>query len=150
MSRLQVRTQRRKQNRLLAEYYSGGMYYANAVSGMVYQLGNQLSKTNNELLWAAIVGVTAQYIFERIDTQKYLSNLQVFKDDRERLDTQPLLQSGKTANISIKAEVEYRFMMFRHWSLYDSMYHSGYVSSKLGVWKEAGKKRLNNMFAKMG
>jgi cell division control protein 45 len=126
------------------------MYYANAVSGMVYQLGNQLSKTNNELLWAAIVGVTAQYIFERIDTQKYLSNLQVFKDDRERLDTQPLLQSGKTANISIKAEVEYRFMMFRHWSLYDSMYHSGYVSSKLGVWKEAGKKRLNNMFAKMG
>jgi cell division control protein 45 len=56
----------------------------------------------------------------------------------------------KVAEDSIQCEDEYRFMLFRHWSLYDSMFHSGYVASKLGVWREYGQKRLNNMFAKMG
>ena len=99
----------------------------------------------------AIVGVTSQYIFEKIDTQKYAEKLQVFKDDRARLNVdRNEVGALKNTHVEIKSEDEYRFMMFRHWSLYDSMYHSGYVSSKLGVWKDAGKKKLNNMFAKMG
>jgi cell division control protein 45 len=41
-------------------------------------------------------------------------------------------------------------MMFRHWNLYDAMYHSSYVASKLGIWKERGRKRLTGLLAKMG
>jgi cell division control protein 45 len=86
-----------------------------------------------------------------MDTYKYAEKLEVFKDDRARLNVNRNEDGSlQTTNVVIKSEDEYRFMMFRHWSLYDSMYHSGYVSSKLGVWKDAGKKRLNNMFAKMG
>lgn len=86
-----------------------------------------------------------------MDTYKYAGKLEVFKDDRARLNVNRNEDGSlQTTNVVIKSEDEYRFMMFRHWSLYDSMYHSGYVSSKLGVWKDAGKKRLNNMFAKMG
>lgn len=40
--------------------------------------------------------------------------------------------------------------MFRHWNLYDAMYHSSYVASKLGIWKEKGRKRLSGLLAKMG
>lgn len=58
--------------------------------------------------------------------------------------------SQKTGDSFIQTEDEYRFMLFRHWSLYDSMYHSGYVASKLSVWRDFGRRRLNNMFAKMG
>ncbi len=36
-------------------------------------------------------------------------------------------------------EEEYRLMLYRHWSLYDSMYFSNYVASKLGIWKTDGK-----------
>ena len=41
-------------------------------------------------------------------------------------------------------------MLFRHWNLYDAMYHSSYVASKLGIWKERGRKRLSGLLARMG
>lgn len=86
-----------------------------------------------------------------MDTVKYLELVDMLKDDTARFNINRNEDGTlQTTNVEIKSEDEYRFMMFRHWSLYDSMYHSGYVSSKLGVWKDAGKKRLNNMFAKMG
>lgn len=30
------------------------------------------------------------------------------------------------------------------------MYHSGYVASKMGIWREKGKGKLQGMLAKMG
>jgi cell division control protein 45 len=45
---------------------------------------------------------------------------------------------------------ELKFMLFRHWSLYESMFHSSYVASKLGIWREKGKKKLHNLLTKMG
>ncbi|OBZ82830.1 Cell division control protein 45, partial [Choanephora cucurbitarum] len=144
-----LRSKRRQQNKLIQDYYEAGAYYANSVSGVMYELAHQLGKSSNEF---GIVGVTAQYIFERIDTARYTEKLELFKDDRARLNIDRN-EDGQLLNptqVIIRAEDEYRFMLFRHWSLYESMYHSGYVSSKLGVWKDAGKKRLNNMFAKMG
>lgn len=41
-------------------------------------------------------------------------------------------------------------MLYRHWSLYESMYHSNYVMSKLEIWRNSGKDELNSFFAKMG
>ncbi|CAO3645750.1 unnamed protein product [Mucor fragilis] len=145
------RTERRRARHTVMDYYNQGAFFANSVSGSVYELAQQLGKTSNDLLWLAIVGVTSQYVFERIDTMKYGEQVDIFRDDRARLnvDTESN-EASQSNNVVIKSEDEYRFMMFRHWSLYDSMYHSGYISSKLAVWKDAGKKRLNNMFAKMG
>lgn len=51
---------------------------------------------------------------------------------------------------SVYAADELRFMLFRHWNLYDAMYHSSYVASKLGIWKERGRRRLTGLLAKMG
>ncbi|CAO3668426.1 unnamed protein product [Umbelopsis ramanniana] len=139
-----------KNSRLkIAHYYSSGMYYSQSVAGIVYTLANQLDRTTNDLLWFAITGVTSQYITEHIDSPIYLDQLRTFMDDVTRFNL-PQDSSSQTIDTAIKFEDEYRFMLYRHWSLYDSMFHSGYVASKLGVWKEFGKKRLNNMFAKMG
>jgi cell division control protein 45 len=30
------------------------------------------------------------------------------------------------------------------------MYHSNYVASKLGIWRERGRKKLQNLLAQMG
>jgi cell division control protein 45 len=51
---------------------------------------------------------------------------------------------------SIRPSEEFRFTLYRHWNLYDAMYHSGYVASKMGIWREKGKGRLQGMLAKMG
>lgn len=51
---------------------------------------------------------------------------------------------------SIRLSPEPRFLLIRHWSLYDSMLHSPYLASRLHIWSELGKKRLHKLLAKMG
>ncbi|KAJ9654937.1 DNA replication initiation factor cdc45 [Neophaeococcomyces mojaviensis] len=51
---------------------------------------------------------------------------------------------------SIQLVPDPRFMLLRHWSLYDSMLHSPYLAARLHVWNESGVKRLHKLLAKMG
>ncbi|CAK7563321.1 MAG: DNA replication initiation factor cdc45 [Sporothrix epigloea] len=51
---------------------------------------------------------------------------------------------------SIRLSPEPKFLLIRHWSLYDSMLHSPYLFSRLKMWSEPGLKRLHKLFAKMG
>ncbi|KAJ9224156.1 hypothetical protein DTO169C6_3516 [Paecilomyces variotii] len=51
---------------------------------------------------------------------------------------------------SIRLSPEPRFLLIRHWSLYDSMLHSPYLAARLHVWSEHGRKRLHKLLAKMG
>lgn len=51
---------------------------------------------------------------------------------------------------SIRLSPEPRFLLIRHWSLYDSMLHSPFLSAKLHIWSDTGKKRLHKLLAKMG
>ncbi|KAI1881471.1 hypothetical protein JX265_000297 [Neoarthrinium moseri] len=51
---------------------------------------------------------------------------------------------------SIRLSPEPRFLLIRHWSLYDSMLHSPYLFSKLRIYNESGLKRLHKLLAKMG
>lgn len=51
---------------------------------------------------------------------------------------------------SIRLSPEPRFLLIRHWSLYDSMLHSPYLAAKLHVWSDAGRRRLHKLLAKMG
>ncbi|KAL1962548.1 hypothetical protein VTN77DRAFT_9423 [Rasamsonia byssochlamydoides] len=51
---------------------------------------------------------------------------------------------------SIRLSPEPRFLLVRHWSLYESMLHSPYLASRLHVWTENGRKRLHKLLAKMG
>jgi len=41
-------------------------------------------------------------------------------------------------------------MLYRHWTLYESMFHSPYVATRLGIWKDTGRKKLHTMLAKVG
>lgn len=51
---------------------------------------------------------------------------------------------------AIRLSPEPRFLLVRHWSLYDSMLHSPYLSARLHVWSDVGRKRLHKLLAKMG
>ncbi len=50
----------------------------------------------------------------------------------------------------IRLSPEPKFLLIRHWSLYDSMLHSPYLFSRLKMWSETGLRRLHKLFAKMG
>ena len=47
-------------------------------------------------------------------------------------------------------EEDFKFMMYRHWSLLESMRHSDYIAAKFEVWTSVGQKKLKTMIAQMG
>lgn len=92
---------------------------------------------------------------------------QVLRDEVRRLnppdpnDTSRELERGDVTGVipttarsptdtSIRLSPEPRFLLIRHWSLYDSMLHSPYLSARLHIWSDVGRKRLHKLLAKMG
>ena len=37
---------------------------------------------------------------------------------------------------TIFSENDFRFLLLRHWNLYDSIYYSNFMASRLNIWKE--------------
>jgi cell division control protein 45 len=83
----------------------------------------------------------------------------LLRDEVRRLNPPPADQSpsispsagtSSPSDTSIRLTPDPRFLLLRHWSLYDSMLHSPYLASRLNVWNESGIKRLHKLLAKMG
>ncbi|KAI9889771.1 MAG: hypothetical protein M1814_004973 [Vezdaea aestivalis] len=89
---------------------------------------------------------------------------QLLRDEVRRLNPPSQVDSERTTfssdvipttaqsptDCAIRLSPEPQFLLIRHWSLYDSMLHSPYLSSRLHIWSEAGRKRLHKLLAKMG
>ncbi|CRG89283.1 Protein TSD2 [Talaromyces islandicus] len=91
---------------------------------------------------------------------------QILRDEVHRLNPPDGAESGRDVpgsssdmipttarsptDTSIRLSPEPRFLLVRHWSLYESMLHSPYLASRLHVWTENGRKRLHKLLAKMG
>lgn len=58
--------------------------------------------------------------------------------------------ANSPTDYSIRLSPEPRFLLIRHWSLYDSMLHSPYLASRLHLWTDIGRRRLDKLLAKMG
>eukprot|EP00904_Undaria_pinnatifida_P002618 jgi/Undpi1/12357/HiC_scaffold_5.g02029.m1 len=142
----------------IRQYYNGASH-GSASAVQLFAMAMKLNKDTNDLLWLAIVGLTDQYIHQRIDQEIYhmvVAQLQqhvVAKNNKNSLETSsadgktlvPVSEMGR-----ITCDMEFRFMLHRHWSLYESMYYSNFVASKLNVWNSNGRHRLEEFLAKMG
>jgi len=102
----------------------------------------------------AILGLTFQYTTSRVSRSAYEKFQGIYNDEVSRLN--PIDPSASQSNsinpddFYIRTSEELRFTLYRHWTLYDAMFHSSYVASKLGIWKERGRQRLTGLLAKMG
>jgi cell division control protein 45 len=176
---------RRKNEAILAEYYSLGASYSEPISSMMYSLASDLGREDNDLLWLTIVGVTSMELYGRSATGVAVSSRsnnshpsgwlgsrgarirQVLRDEVHRLNPPELSDSSYRSNsmdgygiipttarsptdTSIRLSPEPKFLLIRHWSLYDSMLHSPYLSARLHIWSDSGRKRLHKLLAKMG
>jgi cell division control protein 45 len=127
-----------------------------------------------------IIGLTHQYIHQHIDSPEYNSQLELLKGEVSRFNIhvpgnsdssftpddllneeepgtfRPNYRPSSSTKVqgaddfSIVSDQDFRLMLLRHWSLYESMYHSSYVAARLGIWKEKGRRRLTNLLVKMG
>jgi cell division control protein 45 len=167
---------RRKHEGTLDAYYNLGTSYSEPVSSMLYSLASELGREDNDLLWLAIVGISSVDLSpfsqpSRSSTSSHRRILdrqeqirEVLRDEVRRLNPIPdaeLRRSQSAGDIiptharsptdtAIRLSPEPKFLLIRHWSLYDSMLHSPFLSTRLHVWSDAGRKRLNKLLAKMG
>ncbi|KAF8894481.1 CDC45 family [Infundibulicybe gibba] len=139
------------------KHYTAGTWHGQSAAGTIYILATVLERVDNDLLWLAILGLTHQYTTSRISREYYESYHSIYYDEVFRLNPLPPdtanplgLASVNPDDNGVRATEELRFMLFRHWTLYDAMFHSSYIASKLGIWKERGRKRLTGLLAKMG
>jgi cell division control protein 45 len=172
----QERRRRRKKLRRLAErrsklivplhrhnrdYYSGS-YFSTAAADIMYQLAYQRSNDSNDLLWLAVLGMTDQYLHDSIGQHAYTKRFDRFRSEVARFnliageeghtlyDNDGAAKSVDCEEGRIKPLRDFKFMLYRHWNLYDSMYHSRYVATRLGIWRRAGRQALDTLLALMG
>jgi len=154
-------TKKRRKRRQFREYYQGA-FYGMASSSLMYNLSQQLNKADRELLWLAIVGVTEMFLLERVSRDKYNMQVAELQDEVSRTcseDAQDMTtMDSQGQSLLLKAaedhrivfEEDFKFMMYRHWSLLESMRHSDYIAAKFEVWTSVGQKKLKTMIAQMG
>ena len=157
-----ARVRRRRVN----EYYVRPAGYSFPTAMMIMNLvwGRNGSHVPLDLVWQAVMGTTDQYHRARIDHNTYTSICQYLTvllgehltSAAERVryvvgdgtEEEVVAQGAETGHIQ---EIqEFRFFMHRHWSLFDSMYHSPYIASKMPIWQQHGTLKLQELLAKMG
>ncbi|KAI9716585.1 MAG: hypothetical protein M1828_007618 [Chrysothrix sp. TS-e1954] len=107
---------------------------------------------NAHLGWTGSRGTRIRQLLQ--DEARRLNPPEITETGREvtrglATDAIPTHARSPTDN-SIRLSPEPRFLLLRHWSLYDSMVHSPYLSAKLHIWSDAGRRRLHKLLAKMG
>jgi cell division control protein 45 len=143
-------------DKIIADYYKKS-WKGQAASSILYQLSTQLNKSDNLMLWFGIVGLTDQFLMNSIDMEAYMFHIDLYKDEAKKFNIktcdrdsfEPISMSSDDYSIVYKAK-EFNFMLFRHWTLLESLMHSNYIASRLGLWREKGKKSLQNLLAKIG
>lgn len=155
---------RRKHESTLDKYYDRGSSGAEPVSSMLYSLASELGREDNELLWLAIVGISAVLMSPHGAGVRVQHFREVLQDEVRRLNPIPEAELQRSQNLGpiipttarsatdngIRLSPEPRFLLLRHWSLYDAMRHSPYLATRLHLWSDNGQKRLHKLLAKMG
>ena len=110
-------------------------------------------------LWLAIVSLTDQYVHQRLSHEAYTAGVMERATQVSNLpgadapDTR-VLDEGRVVRAfedrRVQYSEEFRFVMLRHWSLYDAMTHSPYVATRLQTWREHGRASLHSLRAHLG
>ncbi|KAF9577955.1 hypothetical protein BGW38_006518, partial [Lunasporangiospora selenospora] len=136
-----MRKQWKASRAIVIEHMSKGVTFGTSIANQSYMMATQLDRSSSNLLWLAIVGLSSQYLADQIGHEAYLEKVQLYKDEAERLT--PTGPGDRNAITGISAGInsdvtgtggsavkgpedgainctdEYRFMMVRHWSLYE-------------------------------
>lgn len=143
----------------LLQYYRQDDWIGSSTSSFMYALAGQLQKSDSDMLWYCIVGITACLILENSNEEKYLSDIELLNGEVNRMfspsnngssGSSDSSSSSITRKSIIQEEEELRFLLLHHWSLYQSMFHSPYVASIMHSWNEKGKRKLESFLARIG
>lgn len=154
-------------------------YYGEPAAMCFFKLAWQMSKDTNYLLWLAIIGVHDQLMNDKIDRARYdkcyrflqghVSRLSHVREERVGGAITDITPAPAPANanadedeednapppprahtLAITVEPQLHLLLYRNWSLLESMRHTPSVACRLKIWTPRGEKRLLEFFAELG
>lgn len=144
-----------KRSKILFEYQQFS-YYGRSTAVLLYELAFTMSRGDvNDLLWWAIVGLTEQHLFLKAEEERHLIESGNLRDHVSRLNKNVGGGAGDESDKSVSSmklgfDKELNLVLYRHWSLYESLLHSIYTAARFNVWSAKGKQRLEEFLAELG
>ncbi|XP_030380764.1 cell division control protein 45 homolog [Scaptodrosophila lebanonensis] len=129
--------------------YTQFSYYGRSTALLIFELAWKLSKDNMDLLWWAIVGISEQLLLGKIESAAYTLELEHIQSHVSRLTNKTNDQHTMSAT-KISFENDLHLVLYRHWTVTESMRYSRYAACKLKLWTLRGEKRLHELLVEMG
>ncbi|GAA5979857.1 hypothetical protein JCM5350_005518 [Sporobolomyces pararoseus] len=150
--------QRHKYREILAKYEQRGTEFSQSVAGMVYALTEAIGRSDPDALWFAILGLTHQFMSSIIEHSDYHGSVRAYTDQAAIFspnaistgDVSTSFPATSAQDRSIRPNMEWRFCLFRHWTLWDAMINSSYIGGKFALWTDRGNGNLTALLAKIG
>ncbi|KAK9876014.1 hypothetical protein WA026_011131 [Henosepilachna vigintioctopunctata] len=135
-------------SKLLFEY-SQFTYYAKASSIFMFELAWSLNKDDKDLLWLAIVALTEQMLFGKLEDSKYNFEIANLQAHATRLHNRSN-DSEVKASLKITFEKDLRLVLHRQWSVDNSLRYSAFTACRMKLWSLKGDRRMQQLLAEMG
>ncbi|XP_069921973.1 cell division control protein 45 homolog [Oryctolagus cuniculus] len=127
-------------------------YHGTSSAMVMFDLAWMMSKDLNDMLWWAIVGLTDQWVQDKITQMKYVTDVGVLqrhvsRHNHRNEDEENTLSVDCTR---ISFEYDLRLALYQHWSLHDSLCNTSYTAARFKLWSVHGQKKLQEFLADMG
>ncbi|XP_044260178.1 cell division control protein 45 homolog [Tribolium madens] len=133
---------------IIAEY-SQYTYYNKASAIAMFKLAWFLNKDDKDLLWLAIVAITEQFLLGKIENTQYVLAVGELQAHSNRLKNRSSDSDGLTS-LKITYEKDLKLVLYRHWTVEESLKYSMYTACKMKLWSHRGGKKLYELLADMG
>ncbi|KAI4536547.1 cell division control protein 45 homolog isoform X1 [Ovis canadensis] len=127
-------------------------YHGTSAAMVMFDLAWLMSKDLSDMLWWAIVGLTGQWVQDKITQVKYVTDVGALQRHvsrhSHRHEDEAHALSVDCARISF--EYDLRLALYQHWSLHDSLCNTCYTAARFKLWSLHGQKRLQEFLADVG
>uniref|UniRef100_T1IT13 Cell division control protein 45 homolog n=1 Tax=Strigamia maritima TaxID=126957 RepID=T1IT13_STRMM len=125
-------------------------YYGPSSAVIMFDIAWKLSLDNNELLWWAIIGLTEQYINNKIDSHEYVLECDSLQCHVARHNPRQENDALSIDCLKITFDRDLFLALYRHWSLHDSIRNTMHTACRFKLWTLKGEKKLYEFLADLG
>lgn len=127
-------------------------YHGTSSAMVIFDLAWMMSKDLNDMLWWAIVGLTDQWVQDKITQMKYVTDVGILQRHVSRHNHRDEDEENALSVDCMRISFEYdlRLVLYQHWSLHDSLCNTCYTAARFKLWSVHGQKRLQEFLADMG
>uniref|UniRef100_A0A674ELT2 CDC45 cell division cycle 45 homolog (S. cerevisiae) n=1 Tax=Salmo trutta TaxID=8032 RepID=A0A674ELT2_SALTR len=123
-----------------------------AAAMVIFELAWVLTKDTKDMLWWAIIGLTDQWVHDKITHMKYVTDIATLQRHVSRHNHRNEDEDNSLSIDCMRISFEYdlRLALYQHWSLFESICNSSYTSCNFKLWSMHGQKKLQEFLADMG